>query len=197
VKTIKKNHQQSDYHSSGDERLEEICSSFLSPKGKNVDIPFFYAFLMLDTVDLTFVSRKLEDGVGASAGFGTVGGGRIVSESKKRKHGNFCAGIGELTKNLAEQAEKITTNTNNAITKLFSPFSPLRSSFSESIASASSKSLPVDNFQLAREEKVNTEQNIICIKEQIDFYKYMLSSEHFDSDEKNKAKEGLKKLMDV
>jgi len=28
---------------------------------------------MLDNVDLTFVSRKLEDGVGASAGFGTVG----------------------------------------------------------------------------------------------------------------------------
>jgi len=69
--------------------------------------------------------------------------------------------------------------------------------FSESIASASSKSQLVDTFQLAREEKVNTEQNIICIKEQIDFYKYMLSSEHFDSDEKNKAKEGLKKLMDV
>jgi hypothetical protein len=53
--------------------LQEIRSSFLSPKGKNVDIPFFYAFLMLDNVDLTFVSRKLEDGVGASAGFGTVG----------------------------------------------------------------------------------------------------------------------------
>ena len=31
VETIKKNHQQSGHHSSGDERLEEICSSFLSP----------------------------------------------------------------------------------------------------------------------------------------------------------------------
>jgi hypothetical protein len=79
---------------------------------------------MLDTVDLTFVSRKLEDEVGASAGFGTVGGCRIVSESKKRKHGNVSAEIKELTKKLAEQAEKITTNTNNAITKMFSLFSP-------------------------------------------------------------------------
>jgi len=78
VETVKKNHQQSGHHSSGDERLQEINSSFLSPKGKNVDIPFFYAFLMLDNVDLTFVSRKLEDGVGTSAGFGTVGGGRIT-----------------------------------------------------------------------------------------------------------------------
>jgi hypothetical protein len=57
--------------------LEVICSSFLLPKGKNVDIPFFYAFLMLDTADLTFMSRKLEDGAGASIGFGTVGGGRV------------------------------------------------------------------------------------------------------------------------
>jgi hypothetical protein len=100
---------------------------FLSPKGKNVDNPFFDAFLMLDTIDLTFVSGKLEDGVGASAGFGTVGGGRIVSESKKRKHGGVSAEIKELTKNLAKQAEKITTNTNNSITKLFSAFSPLSS----------------------------------------------------------------------
>jgi hypothetical protein len=56
VETIKKNHQQSGHHSSGDERLQEIRSSFLSPKGKNVDIPFFYAFLMLDNVDLTLAT---------------------------------------------------------------------------------------------------------------------------------------------
>ena len=66
--------------------------------------------------------------------------------------------------------------------------------FSESIASASSKSQLVDTFQLAREEKVNTEQKNICIKEQMDFYKYKLSSEHYDSEEKNKAKDGLKNL---
>jgi hypothetical protein len=42
---------------------------------------------------------------------------------------------------------------------------------------------------------VKTERKIICIKEQMDFYKYMLSSEHYDLDEKKKAKEGLEKLM--
>jgi hypothetical protein len=87
----------------------------LSPKVKNVDIPFFYAFLMLHTADLTFVSRKLEDGVGASAGFGRAGGSSVVSESKKRKHVDVSTEIKELTKNLAEQAEKITFNTNDAI----------------------------------------------------------------------------------
>ena len=33
------------------------------------------------------------------------------------------------------------------------------------------------------------------MKEQMDLYKYMLSSEHYDADEKKNAKEGLKQLM--
>jgi hypothetical protein len=131
VETILRNQRQSGHHSSGNERLEEICYSFLSPKGTNVDIPFFFAFLMLETTDFTFVSRKLGDGVGASADFGTVGGGKNVSESKKRKQ--------QLTKKFAGQAEKITANTNNAITNLISPFSPQCTSFSESIASAANQ----------------------------------------------------------
>jgi hypothetical protein len=106
-------------------------------------------------------------------------------------HGDLSTEIKELTKKFADQAEKMTTNTNNAITKLFSPFSPQPSSFSES-----SKSQPVDIFQLGREEKVNTKRKIICIKEQMDFYKYMLSSEHYDLEGENKAKEGLKQLME-
>ena len=43
---------------------------------------------------------------------------------------------------------------------------------------------------------MKTERKIMCIKEQMDFYKYMLSSEHYDFDEKKKAKEGLKELME-
>ena len=38
VETILKNHQQSGSHSSGDERLNEIKTSFLSPKGKSIDM---------------------------------------------------------------------------------------------------------------------------------------------------------------
>ncbi len=69
LETIKKNHQQSEHHSSGPEQLEEIFTSFLSPKGKNVDIPFLYAFLILDYEDFILVSRSLEDGVSTSAVF--------------------------------------------------------------------------------------------------------------------------------
>jgi hypothetical protein len=36
----------------GEERLMEINYSFLSPKGKNVDMSYIYAFLMLEDEDL-------------------------------------------------------------------------------------------------------------------------------------------------
>jgi hypothetical protein len=53
---ILKNHQQSGSHSSGDERLNEIKTSFLSPKGKNIDMCYFYAILMLEEKDFKFAS---------------------------------------------------------------------------------------------------------------------------------------------
>jgi len=56
VETILKNHQQSGSHSSGDERLNEIKTSFLSPKGKNIDMCYFYAILMLEEKDFKFAS---------------------------------------------------------------------------------------------------------------------------------------------
>jgi len=93
-KKILKNHQQSGRHSSSDERLLEIRNSFFSPKGKNVDMGFFYAFLMLEDKDLKFASPSLEDGVGASAGLGTVGGGVAVAVNQKREG---CFGSSPVT----------------------------------------------------------------------------------------------------
>ncbi len=79
VETILKNHKHSGHHSSGDDRLLEIKKSFITHKGRNVDIGNFNALLMLETKDLMFASRSLEPGVGASAGLGTVGGGAAVT----------------------------------------------------------------------------------------------------------------------
>jgi hypothetical protein len=84
VETVLKNHKQSGHHSSGDERLLEIRNSFISPRGKNVDMGIFYSFLMLEDKDLKFASRSLENGVGASAGLGTVFGGASVAVNRKR-----------------------------------------------------------------------------------------------------------------
>ncbi len=56
VETILKNHQQSGSHSSGDERLNGIKTSLLSPKGKNVEMCYFYLFLVMEEKDLKFAS---------------------------------------------------------------------------------------------------------------------------------------------
>jgi len=54
VETILKNHKQSGHHSSGDDRLLEIRNSFITNKGKNLDMGTFYAFLILEDKDLKF-----------------------------------------------------------------------------------------------------------------------------------------------
>jgi len=54
VETILKNHKQSGHHSSGDDRLLEIRNSFITNKGKNLDMSTFYAFLILEDKDLKF-----------------------------------------------------------------------------------------------------------------------------------------------
>ncbi len=106
VETILKIHQRSGSHSSGDERLHEIKSSFLSLEGKNVDMCYFYAFLMLEDKNLKFSSRQLEYGVGASTGFGTVGGGAMAT--KKRLHPDaVLTNIQQLTQKLSDSANGI------------------------------------------------------------------------------------------
>ncbi len=67
VETILKN-KQSGQHSRGEERLQEMKTDFLNAKGKNIDLSYFYALLMLEGKDLRFVSWQLEDRIGASAG---------------------------------------------------------------------------------------------------------------------------------
>jgi hypothetical protein len=61
---------------------------------------------MLDDKKLTFVSWKLGDGVGASAGFGTVGGGKDVSESKNRKQVDLSTDLQQLRKNWLSNQKK-------------------------------------------------------------------------------------------
>ncbi len=82
VETILDNHQQNGHHSSGDKHLHEIKSSFLNAKGKNMDMSYFNAFQCLRTKIFKFASHQLDDGVGASAGFGTIGGEAAATRKK-------------------------------------------------------------------------------------------------------------------
>jgi hypothetical protein len=105
VETILKNHKQSGHHSSGDDRLLEIKNSFITHKGRNVDISNFYAFLMLETKDLKFASRSLEPGVGPSAGLGTVDSGAAAMTNQKRDASDAAmVQIDMLMKHLADNS---------------------------------------------------------------------------------------------
>jgi hypothetical protein len=105
----------------------------LSPKGKNVDICYFYAFLMLEEKDLKFASRQLEDGVGASAGFGTVGGG--ARAAKKRLHQDaVLTDLQHFTRKLSDSAVGIRSGTERALSRLFLSPSPTFSDISNTAA---------------------------------------------------------------
>jgi len=122
VETVLKNHKQSGHHSSGDERLLEIRNSFISPRGKNVDMGIFYSFLMLEDKDLKFASRSLENGVGASAGLGTVFGGASVAVNWKRDASEAALSqIDLLTRRLSDNSDRLTATTEKAMVRLFSP----------------------------------------------------------------------------
>jgi len=97
-------------------------NSFLSPKGKNIYMGIFYAFLMLEDKDLKFASRSLEDGVGASAGFGTVGGGAAVALNKKRDALEAALSqIDVVTRHLSDNSDRLTTTMEKVMVCLFSP----------------------------------------------------------------------------
>jgi hypothetical protein len=188
VETILKNHQQSGHHSSGDERLLEIRNNFLSPKGKNVDTGFFYKFLMLEDKDLKFASRSLEGGVGASAGFGTVGGSAGVALNRKRDASEAAMSqIDMLSRHLSENSDRLTSTTEKVMVCLFSP-SPTFTDISSSVNETAS-------YVAAKEDKVVVERKLLCPKEQIEYQKYVLTSECFNHDEKIAAKQELAALM--
>jgi oligoribonuclease NrnB/cAMP/cGMP phosphodiesterase (DHH superfamily) len=145
VETILKNHQQSGHHLTREERLVEIKNSFLSPKGKNVDMSYFYVFLMPEDNNLNFASRQLEDGVGASAGFGKVGGGAPAAKGKRNRQEAVLTDIQQLTRKLSDSADGIQSETERANTKLFSP-SPTYSDVSNPAVAVGNSSL--DSYQL-------------------------------------------------
>jgi hypothetical protein len=156
VETILKNHQQIGPHSSSDERLLEIRNSFLSPKGKNMDMGIFYAFLMLEDKDLKFASRSLEFGIKASTGLGTAGGGVAVAVSWKRDASEEALSqIDVLTWRLSENSDRLTTMTEKVMVRLFSP--------SPTITEVSDAGDDAASYVAAKESKVIVERKLLCI----------------------------------
>jgi hypothetical protein len=168
----------------------------LNAKGKNVDMSYFYAFLMLEDKDLKFASRQLEDIVDASAGFGTVGGGAAATRKKQNVQEVVTMDIQNLTKKIADSAEGLCEDTQKAITRLFSP-SPTYSdvSFNAKSGGVSDSIAVSSSYNSAKEDKLIVERKLLCIKEQMKFRKYVLTSDFYDLEEKKKAKAELENIM--
>ena len=67
---------------------------------------------MLEDKDLKFASRSYEGGVGASAGFGTVGGGAAVVANRKRDVSEAALSqIDLLMCCLLENSDRLTSKT--------------------------------------------------------------------------------------
>ena len=135
---------------------------------------------MLEDKDLKFASRSLENGVGASAGLGTVGGGASVVINPKRDASEAALSqIDLLTRCLSDHSDRLTATTEKAMVRLFSP-SP---TFTDVSGSNGSSSLAA-----AKETKIVVKCKLLCSKEQIEFQKYVLMSECFDGEEKKKQR---------
>jgi hypothetical protein len=142
---------------------------------------------MLEDKDLKFASRSLEGGVGASAGFGTIGSGAAVVASRERDVSEAALSqIDLLMRRLSENSDRLTSTTEKAMVRLFLP-SP---TFMD-VSTAGTESA----YVATKECKVTVERKLLCVKEQIEYYKYVLMSEYFDSEEKGNSKKELNNLI--
>jgi len=83
----------------------------------------------------------IENGVGASAGLGTVGGGASVVINRKRDASEAALSqIDLLTRRLSDNSDRLTATTEKAMVRLFSP-SPTFTDVSCSNESSSQRKL--------------------------------------------------------
>ena len=143
---------------------------------------------MLENKDLKFASRSYEGGVGASAGFGTVGGGAAVVARRKRDVSEVALSqIDLLTRRrLSENSDRLTSTTEKVMVRLISPCPTFTDVSTVGTESA---------YVAAKECKVTVERKLLCVKEQIEYHKYVLMSEYFDSEEKGNSKKELNNLI--
>jgi hypothetical protein len=137
----------------------------------------------------------LDEGVGASAGFGTVGGGEDATKLWKKRNiqEEATSQIMELSHSITENNELIKSSVDAAMGQLLhTPRALPTLSTYNSIDRNSS-----GNYDLlkAKEGKVKTERKLLVINAQIDHHKYVISSDCFDEEEKKESKQELKALM--
>ena len=92
-----------------------------------------------------------------------------------------------LVRYLSENSDQLRNTAIKAMVHLFSP-SPTFTDISCNGGGSSS-------YAAAKESKVVMKRKLLCLKEQMDYHKYVLMSDCYDADEKKIAKKELADIM--
>ena len=134
---------------------------------------------MLEDKDLKFSSWQLEGGIGASASFGTVGGGTTASRKKWNVQEVVAFDIQNLTKWIADSADAICEDTHRANTRFFSPSSTFsdvsHTAWSSGIADSATFAT---TYTSAKDDKIIVEQKLLCNNQQMEYHKYVISCQN-------------------
>jgi hypothetical protein len=95
-----------------------------------------------------------------------------------------------LVRYLSENSDQLRNTAIKAMVHLFSPsptFTNISCNGGDGVASSS--------YAAAKESKVVMKRKLLCLKEQMDYHKYVLMSDCYDADEKKIAKKELADIM--
>jgi hypothetical protein len=218
VHQIEANHKKSGHHEGGDGRIDEVRGTFINSKGKNIDLAIFYAFMMLDGKDLRYVNRRLDEGVGASAGIGgDTGGGLKAPGNSKRKAADAFE---KAAVKVMEESSKLHRESNEYIREMLKPIPGPPSSVSSASRGGASLFTPPDDARWSPSEeaaalvkakkakldaekthavaiaaKVTDERRLMWLREKMEYHKFILQSDSFTSEEKAESKTAMFLLL--
>jgi hypothetical protein len=223
VENIMRRHDTSGKHKSGPEKMLEIRNEYIQPKGKTLDVAYYYAYLQLHEEDLNYMSWRLDENVGVEAGVSTEGGGALAVKHKKQRretaHDNILSGARQLTDTLTETALLIRNDNRKMIQQLVStpryhspnsgsPIdnvgSPIANSYHaiaggysisrNSIQNSTTKSVAKPEVDKTKSIR-DTKEKMICYNRQIDYYLNVVSNQAFTAEEQQHAKIELQRIM--
>jgi hypothetical protein len=223
VENIKRRHEVSGKHKSGHEKMLEIHNEYVQPKGKTLDVAYYYEYLHLHEEDLNYMSRRLDENVGVEAGVTTEGGGPLAVKHKKQRretaHENILSGARHLTDTLTETTLLIRNDNRKMIQQLVStpryhspnsgsPIvnhgSPICNNYHAitggySVSRNNNENSAIKSVAQPEVDKNqsmrDTKEKMICYNRQIDNFLNVVWNPAFTSDEQQHAKNELQWIM--
>jgi hypothetical protein len=176
VDSMIKTHKKNVLQKTDEERIQDIRNSFFSPKCKDVEIAFFYAFMLLENQDLGFALIRYEDERNVNA--------------KRPRYSTLPNPMATTTTGLAHTGPPESVRTKQRVVKAPVHSLPYNSR---------KKSFKKDNSGLsdAKEKKaiLKTQRKLLCYDKEIDHHRFVLKTSSFTNDEKETAKIELYRIL--